>query len=659
MPRRHALIVGIDRYLYFPHLRGCVQDAEAMAGVLRHRFEFEPERTRVLRDEEATEKGILDALAVLAGKVGEDDQVVFYFSGHGSWIEAPLEVSSHEPDRRDQTLVPVDSGRNEHPTRDIRDDEIYEWLLRVSDVTPFITFIFDSCHAGTAVRDAFAAQEKWVQPWRRRVEDREGGRRRSESSGVLRGAVAGHPLADRYALLAACGHDQGACVFRDSNRLHHSVFTYFLVRELSRIAPGTTYRELLEVVRERVGAEFPDQTPYVEGARDREVFGVATFEPARFVEVLERDGEQVTLGGGAALGVTPVSEWKVYPPGTRRFRDPERPSGRIRIDQVRAVTSTGRVIEEDLGNPVCERGRATLIARDHLMQMTVEVPGEGDAVAELRAEIEDSPVLRLSDHRDGAARVCVYEVAPRTGAESSVPVPQIGEVRDPVWALVGRDGRLLVKPCAVHRSGSIQRVVRNLETYAGFQHVVSLRDSEDPNPLQGCLTVTLLRAGPDGSWCPAAVGAVDDVVEYAEGECLALEVTHRYSKPLHITVLDLGLTGRVAPIYPVPGDPKPFSPDHPFRLFTRKGERQRLEVPDDFPGDSGWEGVRIFATTHPLEVGWVTDGAFRSAGRGRLERLLATALGGGRFRSAPQRGDSGEEHWTVVTRRFRVRRTTP
>jgi len=628
-----------------------------MEHLLRSRFGFEPGAVRVLLDHEATRDGILSALNTLAGEVGEEDQVVFYFSGHGSWMEEIDDGISDEPDRRDQTLVPVDSGRcDEHPPRDILDDEIYEWLLRVGEVTPFVTFIFDSCYAGTAVRDPFAAQEKWMRPWRRRVEGRTRLPRRADSPGILRGPRIGHPLADRYALLAACKHNQKARVMPEhSTPVDHSAFTYCLLQELSTMEPGTTYRELLEVVRERVSALFSEQTPYVEGARDREVFGFASFEPARFIEVVDRTGETVTLGGGAALGITLGSEWNVYPPGTRRFHKTESASGRIEIDQVRAVTSTGRMIEEDVENPIRKRCRAALIARDHVMQMGVQVPGDHSAVAALRAKIKESDVLRLSD-ADDETRVCVYRVAPREGKGRGLPVPQFGDVREPMWALVARDGWLLVKPQSANRIGSIESVVKILERYAGFLHVVSLRDSEEPNPLQGCLRVTLLRQESEGTWGPAAAETLDDVVEYAEGDWLALEVSHRYSKPLHITVLDLGLTGRVAPMYPVPGDPKPLIPNHAFRLFTRKGERQRLAIPDEYPGDSGWERIRVFATTHPLEVGWLTDGAFRRASRGRLERLLATALGGGTFREAPQQGGSEEEHWTVESRCFRLRR---
>lgn len=163
-----ALVVGIDRYPLFGsegQLDGCVADAREMASVLRDRFGFAASRTTLLLDEQATRGAILAALYDLAGRVGEDDAVVFHYSGHGSQRASPAENPS-EPDNMEETLVPYDSGRKDpFPNRDIAGGEIHEWLLRVTRVTPYVTLILDCCHSGTAVPGR--STSTWP-GWRRR-----------------------------------------------------------------------------------------------------------------------------------------------------------------------------------------------------------------------------------------------------------------------------------------------------------------------------------------------------------------------------------------------------------------------------------------------------------------------------------------------------------
>ena len=107
-----ALLVGIDRYPGFGsevQLEGCVNDVQILRDALIRRFGFTEERMTVLLNERATRDGILEAMEDLVRKVGEDDVVVFHYSGHGSQKVEP-EGEEDEPDGWDETLVPFDSG---------------------------------------------------------------------------------------------------------------------------------------------------------------------------------------------------------------------------------------------------------------------------------------------------------------------------------------------------------------------------------------------------------------------------------------------------------------------------------------------------------------------------------------------------------------------
>jgi Caspase domain len=276
MPRNLALLVGVDRYPNLPEknqLRSCANDARLMARVLRERFGFGEEGLRLLVDEDATREKILTALGDLLAQVRKGDSVVFYFSGHGS--EVP-DAEGDEPSGMDQTIVPHDSGRGKHPNRDVIDDEIYEWVLKVSAITTNLTIIADTCYSGTVTREP---REKWIEADTRRPEglglvriDADPGPRRRDAkpSGLL-------PVSDRYVLLAACREKERAKELPDKP---YSAFTWFLCQELLGAPAEATYRDVIEKTRDAVGAAVKAQTPQLEGARDRLLFGGDRSRPA-------------------------------------------------------------------------------------------------------------------------------------------------------------------------------------------------------------------------------------------------------------------------------------------------------------------------------------------------------------------------------------------
>src|SRR5688572_8964899 len=90
----HAILIGVGRYANLTKdrwLEYSERDALAMREVLIGNYGFLPENVITLINEKATKKAIEDALAGLtdAKKIGKDDRVIFYFSGHGQTVKAP------------------------------------------------------------------------------------------------------------------------------------------------------------------------------------------------------------------------------------------------------------------------------------------------------------------------------------------------------------------------------------------------------------------------------------------------------------------------------------------------------------------------------------------------------------------------------------------
>ncbi|NMG06838.1 caspase family protein [Brasilonema sp. UFV-L1] len=103
VPRKLALLVGINQYPQSPVLTGCLTDVELQRELLIHRFGFRASDIVSLTDAQATRESIETAFFEhLVKQAKPDDVVVFHYSGYGSRIK--LETQETEQN----ALVPVD-----------------------------------------------------------------------------------------------------------------------------------------------------------------------------------------------------------------------------------------------------------------------------------------------------------------------------------------------------------------------------------------------------------------------------------------------------------------------------------------------------------------------------------------------------------------------
>ncbi|MCB9052334.1 MAG: caspase family protein [Lewinellaceae bacterium] len=89
VPARRSwfLGIGINRYLHFQSLRNAVKDVQDIAALLQERYGLDVTDTTILLDEQATRKNIIAQLEEMVSKVGPEDKVLIYYSGHGHFNE--------------------------------------------------------------------------------------------------------------------------------------------------------------------------------------------------------------------------------------------------------------------------------------------------------------------------------------------------------------------------------------------------------------------------------------------------------------------------------------------------------------------------------------------------------------------------------------------
>jgi Caspase domain len=682
---RRALLVGVNEYPMLPNryrLHGCVNDVEAMAHILETVVGFPHDAITLLRDQEATRDRILEELRRMSDEAAPGDLVVFQFSGHGSQM---TDREGDEGDGLDETLVPSDSGRRPNPNRDITDDEIYDWLRGVTEKTDNVVFIADCCHSGTISRDPFGEPSRWVETDDRpvselppspfgpdEIEALRGGSRDLGASGWL-------PMGRRHVVIAGCQDDESSFELDapDDPRLKHGALTYFLTREIARAKPGTTYLDAFEKASVQVTARYPRQHPQLEGTRDRELFGTRDLQPMRYVAVTGRSGQTVTLAAGAAHGMTSGSQWAVYPPGTKRADDQARPLGSVTVTAVRAVEADAAIDEED--DPIAAGARAVETVRamgEPRLVVEVVAPPDHEAAREaLLGTLQSSPLVEpASDGARSDARA--YVVPARPGAGEGDPVPQLGPVARPVWAVVGKDGRLLM-PVHWVDEPDVELVLRqNFESLVRYRRLLALANPNPDSALEGKLEVTLLRRAGDG-WEEATPDPAGGRVVFEEGDQFALRVVNRHTGPVWVSVLDFGLTGRIDLVHPPAGPseridpPTARSPGNALEIGTRAGSELYLGFPDNFPyvkdptdtePVAGVEVFKVFAATGaPADFSYMLQGSYRGL-RGdeeesELQRVLTeTLVPGSRDVRRRQGQVPSEQEWTSVDLSFELRR---
>lgn len=142
----HALIIGNNDYQYLPKLDTPINDAKALARVLRDRYGFE---TRLLLD--ASRYDLLKALNEYRKTLTEKDNLLVYYAGHGT-----LEKVTQRG-----YWLPVDAEL-ENTANWVSNQDITD-ILRIMSAA-HVMVIADSCYSGALTRSSVARLEAGMTP---------------------------------------------------------------------------------------------------------------------------------------------------------------------------------------------------------------------------------------------------------------------------------------------------------------------------------------------------------------------------------------------------------------------------------------------------------------------------------------------------------------
>ncbi|KAK0213452.1 caspase domain-containing protein [Desarmillaria ectypa] len=285
-----AVLVGIDAYESYP-LRGCVSDALLVKRYLKEDLGIPQERMQLLLGSQhaspedpsfPSRANIINTLLSLVNnpQVKNGDNIIFYFSGHGSgYFPSDYYLRDADSDEEDDNLGAIDESieaicpidRDTIDSRglrvpDISDREINAIFQQISHSKGHrITFILDSCHSGSHARHFPEPGTRTIPPLPRaslrrmlHMADETLGQYPSYQS-VL--STDWQPDMSSHVILAACKEYQIAKEV-ESETGYNGVFTQALIGTLrsENLREESTYVDLLFSLPLRRG-----QTPVVAG----------------------------------------------------------------------------------------------------------------------------------------------------------------------------------------------------------------------------------------------------------------------------------------------------------------------------------------------------------------------------------------------------------
>lgn len=155
MKKGYSLHIGLNKvnpehYPSLKDLRGAVNDAMLLENIAENVFKYHD--TRLLLDDAATSKNVLQILNEYANNTNAGDIVLITYSGHGGQMEDPHFSNKEGDEPVDETWCLFD--------RQLIDDELFEAFRKFKSGVRVVIFS-DSCHSGTVARAAVSEESNF------------------------------------------------------------------------------------------------------------------------------------------------------------------------------------------------------------------------------------------------------------------------------------------------------------------------------------------------------------------------------------------------------------------------------------------------------------------------------------------------------------------
>lgn len=542
----HVLLIGIDAYDGGGSLRGCVNDVDAVQGILLDRLGVPAERvTRLVSPRSGAVHdtriaGRLPTLAAIteeldrfaSGEVAPHERVFIYYSGHGTQLV--LEDAEGRRFPR-EGLLPKDKVRGPD-TAVLADWEVNAALASIGARCLSATVVLDCCSSAGATRSLSpdAGTTRFWPTTGVRSAPQAGTSSEATPRGVAEGIV---NQTDNCQVVAACrANEKAKEADLDGQTMGH--LTRSLCERLQAVDPGELPRlqwgRIWRQVEAAVVDRNPQQRPWLSAGFGRAVFGGDPGDGGDTGFAVRQYGDRYRLDVGTLAGVTQGARIGVYGPDPVTFPplgsavDRVARLGEVRIQSATAANSIGAAVTRMI-LPDAARGR--LVAPGANVRLAVAFQPTVDETA--AAVLGGSPFVQVVDDlRHADLTLCL---------------------RSEGWFLVdetfGYDQDRPRFPPVPYGLPEILRKV--VEHY--YRYRAPLRLASACRDLPMLLRLSLLdcnryRPGPADAQTvalPEVTGTEGVRYEVFDGDLIGIAVHNHSDRDLHVTLVDAAPSGRV------------------------------------------------------------------------------------------------------------------
>ena len=275
---------------------------------------FHSDNINVIKNEEATKKGIVDAISALTASCNKGDIVILHISSHGQQIE---DDNQDEIDGYDEAIVPYGAPAEYKDGYDfsqhLRDDELESLLidlrLKVGPNGDVIVFA-DACHSGTVSRGVEKSRGGLPAMQRPNYTPTKG----TGDLGIFQSKNLDNLDMSKLAPLVVISGAQAAQInyeYKGAGSLSTAIS-----RSVDKLNTSMTYRGFFAQILKEMTLLAPDQKPVIEGNIDRLLFGGNVIEQEPFYKAYEVKNNNAFLFGGKLNGIFRDAVIQAYPIGT-------------------------------------------------------------------------------------------------------------------------------------------------------------------------------------------------------------------------------------------------------------------------------------------------------------------------------------------------------
>ncbi len=397
--RRLALIVGVGKYksAKIPDLPGPPQDAKRIYQLLTgpNGYGFPKENVCILVDEAATTANFKQYFShFLIEQAQPNDEVVFYYAGHGSQTR---DQNGDEPDGMDETFVFHDA--RDGGIKDFTDDELDELLTRLHQKTSHITVFLDSCNSGTALRGDTEFLSRYIPP-------------PEEETTIERSTTTQPPAANDQKTGWISKSLPGIVVFTAAGdgtvaleKNARGIFTDAILATFGQVnATQLTYAQAARQIRPLVKAESY-QIPYFQGDLQRTVFAGVNRKLPLAWEIIEA-APQLKLGGFPLPGIGTGAEFRVYDGFAKGadLHDPTKAKAVIIVEESTQLNATARIISKAANTEPIRPGDLAILSRpgdeQRMLRVTLRAPTEQGGITTEKADLISASLNQNQDARN-------------------------------------------------------------------------------------------------------------------------------------------------------------------------------------------------------------------------------------------------------------------